>query len=87
VVFVGAHGDRRPLRHIAALKLASLRRKRELIFFITKSNNQDLQMLADMLESGQVKPAIDRMYRLVEAEQAFRTLGEGHVGGKLVLTI
>ena len=87
VVFVGAHGDRRPLRHIAALKLASLRRERELIFFITKSNNQDLQMLADLLESGQVKPAIDRTYRLVEAEQAFRTLGEGHVGGKLVLTI
>jgi NADPH:quinone reductase-like Zn-dependent oxidoreductase len=86
-VLVGAHGDRSPLRHIAALKLASLRRKRELIFFITKSNQPDLQFLADLLEAGQLTPAIDRTYRLAEAEEALRTLGEGHVSGKLVLTI
>lgn len=87
VVFVGAHGSPSPLLHIGALKLASLRRKRELIFYITRSNQPDLQFLAGLLEGGQLRPAIDRTYELGEAQDAFRTLGEGHVSGKLVLTI
>ena len=40
-----------------------------------------------MLENGQLKPVIDRTYELTEAQDAFRTFGEGHVRGKLVLTI
>ena len=40
-----------------------------------------------MLESGELKPAIDRTYDLGEAQDALRTFGEGHVRGKLVLTI
>jgi NADPH:quinone reductase-like Zn-dependent oxidoreductase len=39
------------------------------------------------MESGRLKPAIDRTYELAEAQDAFRTFGEGHVRGKLVLTI
>ena len=42
---------------------------------------------ADLLESGQLKPAIDRTYELAEAKDALRTFGEGHVRGKLVLLI
>jgi len=87
LVVVGAHGSRRQLRHIAAIKLGSLRSEHEVKFFIAKFNKPDLQTLADLLESGQVKPAIDRTYELTEAQDALRTFGEGHVRGKLVLTI
>ena len=87
LVLVGAHGSRAPLWHIAALGLASLRRRRELVLFTTKTNQPDLQFLADLLESGQLTPAIDRTYELAEAEDALRSFGEGHVCGKLVLTI
>ena len=38
-------------------------------------------------KAAQLKPAIDRTYELAEAQDAFRTYGEGHVRGKLVLTI
>ena len=41
----------------------------------------------DLLESGELRPAIDRTYDLAEAQDALRTFGEGHVRGKLVLTI
>ena len=87
LVVVGAHGSRGQLRHIAAIKLSSIRSKQPVVFFIAKFNNPDLQTLADMLESGQLKPAIDRTYELSEAQDALRTFGEGHVRGKLVLTM
>jgi NADPH:quinone reductase-like Zn-dependent oxidoreductase len=87
LVVVGAHGSRGQLRHIAAVWLASRFGKRPVKFFVANINKPDLQVLADMLESGQLKPAIDRAYRLDEAQDALRTFGEGHVRGKLVLTI
>jgi NADPH:quinone reductase-like Zn-dependent oxidoreductase len=87
VVVVGAHGNRAQLRHIARLWLTSRRSKQELVFFIANFNNPDLQTLADMLECGELTPAIDATYVLDDASTALRTFGEGHVRGKLVLTI
>jgi NADPH:quinone reductase-like Zn-dependent oxidoreductase len=87
LVIVGAHGSRRQLRHIAAVWLASRFGKQTVTFFITKFSKEDLQTLADLLESGDLKPAIDRTYELAEAQDALRTFGEGHVRGKLVLTM
>jgi NADPH:quinone reductase-like Zn-dependent oxidoreductase len=87
LVIVGAHGSPSQLGHIAAIKLASLGSGDRVKFFIAKFNKPDLQALADLLESGDLKPAIDRTYELDEAQDALRTFGEGHVRGKLVLTI
>ena len=87
LVIVGAHGSRGQLRHIAAVWLTSRFSKQTVKFFVAQFNKPDLQTLADMLENGQLKPAIDRTYELTEAQDAFRTFGEGHVRGKLVLTI
>lgn len=87
LVIVGAHGSPSQLGHIAAIKLASLGSGGRVKFFIAKFNKPDLQALADLLESGDLKPAIDRTYELDEAQDALRTFGEGHVRGKLVLTI
>jgi len=87
LVVVGAHGSRGQLRHIAAVRLASFRSKRTVKFFVAEFNKPDLQALADLLESGALKPAIDRTYELAEAQDALRTFGEGHVRGKLVFTI
>jgi NADPH:quinone reductase-like Zn-dependent oxidoreductase len=87
LVIVGAHGSRSQLRHIAAVWLASRLSKRTVKFFVANFNQPDLQTLADLLESGRLKAAIDRTYELAEAEDALRTFGEGHVRGKLVLTM
>ena len=87
LVIVGAHGSRSQLRHIAAVWLASRRSQQTVTFFVAKFNKPDLQTLADMLENGTLKPVIDRSYDLTEATDALRTFGEGHVSGKLVLTI
>jgi NADPH:quinone reductase-like Zn-dependent oxidoreductase len=87
LVIVGAHGSRSQLRHIAAVWLSSRFGKHTVKFFVAKFNKADLQTLADLLSSGELKPAIDRTYELAEAEDALRTFGEGHVRGKLVLTM
>jgi NADPH:quinone reductase-like Zn-dependent oxidoreductase len=87
LVIVGAHGSRSQLRHIAAVWLSSRFGKHTVKFFVAKFNKADLQTLADLLSSGELKPAIDRTYELAEAEDALRTFGDGHVRGKLVLTM
>lgn len=87
IVIVGAHGSRRPLGHLAAVWLASRFSRGKAAFFVAKFNKPDLQTLADMLERGQLKPAIDRAYDLADGPEALREFGKGHVRGKLVLTI
>jgi NADPH:quinone reductase-like Zn-dependent oxidoreductase len=87
LVVVGGHGSRSQLGHLAGLWLASRFSKQTVEFFIAAFNKEDLQTLADLLERGDLKPAIDRTYDLEEAQDALRTFGEGHVRGKLVLTI
>ncbi|MDP1720040.1 MAG: NAD(P)-dependent alcohol dehydrogenase [Candidatus Nanopelagicaceae bacterium] len=76
-----------PLSHIAKVRLASLRSSQNVLFFIAHINEVDLMVLRELLESGKVKPVIDRRYKWSEMADAFRHLGEGHAQGKIVLTI
>jgi NADPH:quinone reductase-like Zn-dependent oxidoreductase len=54
---------------------------------ISKEKLEDLQALAELVEAGSVTPVIDRTYPLIEAPDAIRYLAEGHVGGKVVITV
>jgi NADPH:quinone reductase-like Zn-dependent oxidoreductase len=90
LVLVGApKGDRLlgPLRHIAGVRLASLRASQKVTFFISKADNQDLAVLGELLEAGTVTPVVERTYALGEAADAFSYLGEGHARGKLVIAV
>jgi NADPH:quinone reductase-like Zn-dependent oxidoreductase len=40
-----------------------------------------------MMQSGKVKPVIDRTYKLSELPEAIRYLEEGHARGKVVITV
>ena len=48
---------------------------------------QDLAVLKEMLESGKVKPVVDRRYTLAEVAEALRYLGQGHAQGRIVITV
>jgi NADPH:quinone reductase-like Zn-dependent oxidoreductase len=76
-----------PLGHIVRLRLASLRGSQKAVFFIAKFNKPDMETLRELLESGKVKPVVERRYPLDEVADAFRYLGEGHAHGKLVVTV
>src|SRR6202022_3508576 len=51
------------------------------------ANQKDLTVLADMMQSGKVKPVIDRTYTLSEVPAATAYLEEGHARGKVVITV
>jgi len=75
-----------PLSHIAKVRLASLRSSQKVLFFMAQINQADMKVLRKLLESGKVKPIIDKHYELREMAVAFRYLEEGHARGKIVLT-
>src|SRR3989441_10098212 len=51
-------------------------------------STKDLTLLADMMQSGKIKPVIDRTYKsLSEVPDAIRYLEEGHARGKVVITV
>ena len=55
--------------------------------FIASEHNKDLIVLTELIESGQVTPAIDRSYPLSEVPAAIRYMLEGHARGKLVIAV
>ena len=55
--------------------------------FVNSENHVDLLTLTELIESGKVTPAIDRTFPLNETPKAIRYLEEGHVRGKVVVTV
>jgi NADPH:quinone reductase-like Zn-dependent oxidoreductase len=51
------------------------------------ANQKDLTVLGDMLQSGKIKPVIDRTYKLSEVPAAIAYLEQGHARGKVVITL
>ena len=51
------------------------------------NNSEDLALLTELFEAGQVMPVIDRCYPLSEVPEALRCLEAGHVKGKVVITV
>jgi len=50
-------------------------------------NKTDLAFVAGLLESGKVKPLIDRCYPLAETADALGYVADGHASGKVVITV
>lgn len=50
------------------------------------ASQKDLVFLSGLLESGKLKPVIDRTYPLSQTADAIRYLEEGHAQGKVVIT-
>lgn len=55
--------------------------------FLQRANQKDLILLKELMESGKVKPVIDRQFTLSEVPEAFRYFEQGHAQGKVVITV
>ncbi len=55
--------------------------------FIAELTKKDLTILGDLMQSGKVKPVIDRTYPLNDIAEAIRYLEKGHARGKVVVTM
>ncbi len=90
LVMIGAPKTNRllgPLGHIARVRVAAWRGSQNASFFVAKINRPDLDALRALLESGKVKPVVEKRYELAEVGAALRYLGEGHAQGKIVIRI
>ncbi len=43
--------------------------------------------MRELLETGKVKPVVDRRFELSETADALRYLGEGHARGKVIISM
>ena len=66
--------------------LFSMTSKKKIRMVFLKQN-RDLPYMNELLETGKVKPVIDRHYPLSEAAEAMRYYGEGNFKGKVVITM
>ena len=54
---------------------------------MAQGNKDDLNAIANLMQSGKVKPVIDRTYPLSEIREAIRYLEQGHARGKVIITV
>src|SRR4051812_1360072 len=71
-------------RQLGAMVLSVFARQR-LGTFVAKTNRIDLDTLREMIETGTVRPTIDRVTGLYRVPDAIRDLVSGHVQGKIVI--
>jgi NADPH:quinone reductase-like Zn-dependent oxidoreductase len=55
--------------------------------FVASENAEDLIVLRELIEAGRLAPAIDRTFPLGEVPAAIRHMLDGHVQGKVVITV
>jgi NADPH:quinone reductase-like Zn-dependent oxidoreductase len=83
----GSGGARRLIRHLLDLRIRSIGGGRKVVIFIAKLNRPDLETLGELVESGRMKPVIDRRYDVSRVAQALSYLDEGHSMGKVAISI
>ena len=55
--------------------------------FLSHGSGEDLAILAGMMQSGGVKPVVDRTFPLAETAEAMRYLETGRARGKVIVTM
>jgi NADPH:quinone reductase-like Zn-dependent oxidoreductase len=55
-------------------------------FYVAQTVPEDLVYLKDLIESGKLRPVVDRTYPLSEAREAVRYVGTGQARAKVVIT-
>ena len=65
----------------------SMTGSKKISTLLQRANQKDLNDVKELLETGKVKPIIDKRYKLSEVTEAFNYFQEGHAQGKVVITV
>jgi NADPH:quinone reductase-like Zn-dependent oxidoreductase len=85
---MGAYED--SLSRIASGLTASLRSRwidQKFVRYTTSFNKADLAFLSKLMAEGKVTPIVEKTYPMSRTAEAVRYLQQGHVRGKLVITM
>lgn len=67
--------------------MISISSRKKFGSFLQRANRDDLIFIKELIESGKVKPVIDKRYKLNEVPAAFRYFEKGLSQGKVVITV
>jgi NADPH:quinone reductase-like Zn-dependent oxidoreductase len=56
-----------------------------MTMMIANINQKDLTALGDLMQSGKMKPVIDRTYKFSEVPAAVSYVEQGHARGKVII--
>ena len=59
----------------------------EFVMILAKLRQDDLMILADLMQAGKVTPVIDSRYPLSEVQAAIRHSEDGHTRGKIIIEV
>lgn len=57
------------------------------VFFVVQPNGMQLAKAADLIEKGELRPEVDRVFDLKDGAEAFAVLAQRHTRGKIVLKV
>jgi NADPH:quinone reductase-like Zn-dependent oxidoreductase len=76
-----------PMARPVKAKLMSPFISQKMGMMLAQGNRDDLNVLADLMQSGKVTPVIDRTYPLSEIREAVRYVETGRARGKVIITL
>jgi NADPH:quinone reductase-like Zn-dependent oxidoreductase len=84
---LGLESIMRLLPRLIAIPLCSRLTGQKWSMIMARANAADLATIRDLLQSGKLRPVIDRVYSMAELPQAIRHMEGKHTRGKLVISI
>ncbi|MEO8585552.1 MAG: NAD(P)-dependent alcohol dehydrogenase [Acidobacteriota bacterium] len=76
-----------PLIRLMKVPIVSWFVSQKLGFLFAKLTKQDLTALGELIQSGKVKPVIDKRFGLADVPEALKYLEKGHARGKVVIVV
>ena len=76
-----------PLGRVLEMVIQKRFQKAPVTMMMAESNKTDLNFLSELIQSGKVKPVIDKTYKLAELPAAIAYLEQGHARGKVAITV
>ena len=74
------------LTRLVAVIFRSRVLRQRIVFYVASTRRQDLAYLVELIEAGQLRPVIDRVYPLGEAREAVRYAMSGQARAKVIIT-
>ena len=76
-----------PIARVAGALITTRLGRRPAAAYLAGVNREDLLTLKGLIETGKVRPVIDRTYRFEEIPEGIRYLESGAAAGKVVVTV
>ena len=87
-IYVSVGGDMKQVNEGMMLgPLLSINSKKTLTFLYQRPSQKDLLFMKEMIESGKIKPVVDRTFLLEETAEALKYYSLGHSKGKVIIQV